>query len=342
LTYKVKHDYDFLDQLKKARRIAEIAANNSPRWMSTKEIKHIGLKAVIANQILKKYGRNRNIKKVRSVKLILPNQGIQLDQDTRRIKITSLKVEFEYRFPNEFKKINQIEVDNEYFYVSVTVIEKELFVPEFFIGVDLNTTGYIAVVANSKTGKTIKLGKKAEHTHKKYRDIRKQLQKKGKYRKVKQIKNRESRIVRELNHQISRKIVDTAFEEKCGIRLEDLNGIRHNAKCAKSFRYSLNSWSFYQLKLMMEYKAKLLGVTVEYVDPAYTSKTCSRCGSLGNRNGKKFECPICGHVDHADVNAAFNIAKPSESIGRLQAERDVCKGSTDTPKSAMVIECHQR
>jgi putative transposase len=83
---------------------------------------------------------------------------------------------------------------------------------------------------------------------------------------------------------------------------------------------------------MIEYKARLLGVEVEYVNPAYTSKTCSRCGSLGKRNGKDFECLECGHVDHADANAAFNIAEPSESIGRLQAERDVCKGSTDTPQ----------
>ncbi|MDF1539199.1 MAG: transposase, partial [Candidatus Thorarchaeota archaeon] len=332
LTYKVKHNHDFSEELRKAQRIAEIAVENSPRWMSSKEVKHIGLKSVIANQVLRKYGRNKTIKRVRRVKLTLPNQGIKLDQDERKIRIPSLKVEFEYRFPNGFEKVNQIEIDNEYFYIAVTVIEKELSVPESFIGVDLNTTGHVAVVANPRTGKTIKLGKKAEHIHKKYREIRRRLQRQGKYREVKRIKDRESRIVRELNHQISRKIVDTAFEENNGIRLEDLSGIRDTVKTRKSFRYSLHSWSFYQLKLMIEYKAKLLGIKVEHVNPAYTSKTCSRCGSLGTRQGKKFECPDCGHVDHADVNAAFNIAEPSESIGRLQAERDVCKGSTDTQR----------
>ena len=58
---------------------------------------------------------------------------------------------------------------------------------------------------------------------------------------IKQIKDRESRIVRNLNHHISKKIVDMAIKAKSSIRLEKLNNIRNGKKKhAKGFGYSLN------------------------------------------------------------------------------------------------------
>jgi hypothetical protein len=36
------------------------------------------------------------------------------------------------------------------------------------------------------------------------------------------------------------------------IRLERLEGIRENTQHAKNFRYSLNSWSFYQLQKFVD------------------------------------------------------------------------------------------
>ena len=103
------------------------------------------------------------------------------------------------------------------------------------------------------------------------------------------------------------------------------------AKARKPFRYSLHSWSFYQPQRMIEYKARLLGVPVEYIDPQNTSKVCSRCRAASNRNGKEFKCLECGHVDRADVNVAFHIAT-HRSIGQSMADRDVIEGSASTPK----------
>jgi len=75
--------------------------------------------------------------------------------------------------------------------------------------------------------------------------------------------------------------------------------------------------------------------SITYVEPGNTSKKCSSCGSMGIREGKSFKC---GQVDHADFNSSFNIAlRPPlmEGIGQLHTDRDVCKGSTDTPEGQL-------
>ncbi len=118
------------------------------------------------------------------------------------------------------------------------------------------------------------------------------------------------------------------------IKLENLSGIRNSKKHASSFNYSPTSWSFYQLQQFIEYKARLQGVSVAYAGPAYTSQRCSRCGTLGNRNGKEFSCPTCGHAGHTDANAAFNIAL-AQDVTQSAVERDMAKGSTDAPHMAM-------
>ncbi|MEM3845186.1 MAG: transposase [Candidatus Parvarchaeota archaeon] len=331
LTYKIKHNRDFTAELKKARQVAEFGIKH--KTLSSKDVKQFGLKSAISNAILQKYVKNKNIKHVRNVKLEINSQSIKFNREKRVIRIVPLKFEFNYSFRNDFNKINWIEIDNKYIYVTVTVPDEKPIEPKYYIGVDLNATGHMAVVSNPQTGKVMKLGKKAGHIHNKYKNIRRRLQKKKKYKALKKIKHRESNIIRDLNHKISRKIVDEAKKSGAGIKLEDLRGIRQKAKTNKRFRYSLNSWAFRQLQTMIEYKSKLLGVPVVYVAPQYTSQICSRCGHIGNRNSKKFECPVCGHVDNADVNAAFNIAlRPSDY--QLHADRDACKGSAVPPHGA--------
>ena len=332
LTFKVKHEQDFSNELEQARKIAEYGIAN--RMFSSKDVKQFGLKSVISNQILRKYARNKQAKRVSRVKLTIPNQGVKITKDT--IVIPALKLTLP--FDKKCEKVNQVELDNEYAYISVTVKEAKQMKVKNWIGVDRNTTGHIAVVGNPKTGKVWKLGKEAIHIHKKYSELRCGLQKKGKYKLVKAIKQRESHIVRNLNHHVSKKIVSIAKTNKSGIKLENLKGIRQSSnRTAKSFRYSLNSWSFYQLQQMIEYKARLLGVPVVYVNPKNTSKECSRCGVIGLRKDKEFKCPN-GHVDNADVNASFNIAlRQQEASSRFNKDRDLLKGNSDIPKEATLI-----
>jgi putative transposase len=139
---------------------------------------------MISNQILRKYSRNRVIKKVRSVKLTVPSQGVRVLRKLRTLIIPCLGLTLNYRFRDDFEKVNQVEVGNEYAYVSVTVPEEKMYEPKGWIGVDRNTTGHVAVAADPETGKVLKLGKSAKHIHDKYRDIRRSLQSHGKYRNV--------------------------------------------------------------------------------------------------------------------------------------------------------------
>lgn len=342
LTYKIKHNRNYSRELVLAKKIANFAIRT--RTNTSKDVKHFGLNSAISNQILRKYCK-KYIKKVSNIKLTIPGQVVKFDPNSRTAEIPCLKLTLNCITIPTFQKIRQIEIGEIFAHLSVDVQEASVISSTKYIGVDCNTTGHVVVVAIPHTGKIHKLGKLATHTHMKYKSIRRNLQKKNKYSLLKQLKNRESNIIRNIDHHISKKLVQIAASEKCGIKFEKLTGIRKNKKHTKSFRYSMNSWSYHQIQKFTEYKAKKQGIEVAYVAPAYTSQTCSRCGSLGDRNGKKFQCVECGHADHADVNASFNIGNPVsyctfdpriKNMSRLHEERDSCKGSTDTPQVAIL------
>lgn len=328
LTFKIRHGKDFSLELQKARQIAEFAL--ATRTRSSKNVKQFGLKSAIANQILRKYSSNKRLKRVVSLKLTVPSQSIKVEGD--ELKIPCLKLGIPIGFRKDFTKINQIEFDSESAFVSVTIPEPPVKTFSNWIGVDRNATGHLAVASDPKSGKVFKLGKRAQHIRNQYRAIRKRLQEAGKYRKVKAMRDRESRIIKDINHKVSKKILDITEGTDSGVKLEKLGEIRKNRRHTRSFSGTLHSWSFYQLQSFLQYKARLRGIPIVFVEPRNTSKECSRCGSEGARIGKHFACQ-CGHVDHADANAGFNIAM-RPSICQSIADRDAKEGNTDIPRGA--------
>ena len=303
-TIKVKHFFDFSKELEIAKQIAEYSLTN--KKATSKDVSHFGLKSAISNQILRKYSKSKTIKGVKSVKLTVPNQSIKALKNS--IKIIPLNIVFDFQYIVGFEKINQIEIDNKYFYVSVSFKPVELIETVGTLGIDRNSTKHIVVCADDKGNVVRKFGKKAPHIRKKYKNIRTRLQKLWKFKAIKNIKDREKRIVRDINHKISHAITQLAFQRKLAINFEDLKGIR-KAKVRKINKHSLNSWSFYQFQQFVEYKAKKLGIPVFYVAPQYTSKSCSKCGFIGTATNVEFKCQSCSHATHRDVNAAINVAK---------------------------------
>lgn len=179
-----------------------------------------------------------------------------------------------------------------------------------FIGIDLG----IVNLATTDDGTTFS-GQRIETRRRRAARARKTYQKRGTRsakRRLKKMAKRQARFQRNTNHCISKKIVAKALAIGCGIAIEDLSGIR--SKCEKtvylSQRNRMSNWSFYQLRSFVEYKAKLAGVPVVAVDPAYTSQTCSRCGHCERANRKsqaEFVCKQCSYSTLADQNGAKNI-----------------------------------
>lgn len=139
---------------------------------------------------------------------------------------------------------------------------------------------------------------------------------------LQRLSGRERRFQAWLNHNVSKRIVETAKRIGASIALEDLTGIRERTNQqprSKTEQRRSNSWAFHQLKLFIGYKALGAGVKVITVNPRYTSQTCHQCLYIhpshdkSYRSGKTFKCGHCGWSGDADFNGAKNI----QSIGLL-------------------------
>jgi len=85
---------------------------------------------------------------------------------------------------------------------------------------------------------------------------------------------------------------------------------------------------------MISYKAARSGVAVVFVEPRYTSLTCSRCLHLGVRpNQSDFRWRHCGDRLNAELNGAITIARRHDLpvMGRY-LRRVFAEGSQGGPK----------
>lgn len=178
------------------------------------------------------------------------------------------------------------------------------------MGIDLGLR-YIAV-ASVGTKSLFFKGNQCAFIRRRYTALRRKLGKAKKLDAIRKMGNKESRWMKDMNHKISRQIINFAIANGVGlIRMEDLTEIRNQRKSKKSDPgRNLHNWTFYQLQEMIRYKAEMTGVRFELVNPKYISITC-KCGyrDKANRNGIHFKCKKCGYTIHADLNGAINIAK---------------------------------
>ena len=197
---------------------------------------------------------------------------------------------------------------NWFLLVTVDVPDEEKYIPSECIGIDLGVK-QIATTSDKESYSSEQIEKK----RKKYASHRQRLQKRGTRsakRRIKIIGSKEARFRKDTNHCISKKLVEKAKGTNCALVLEELKGINTKVTVRKSQRNQRLSWSFYQLRSFIEYKALEHGVPMMIVPAPYTSQTCSACGHCEKKNRKnqsEFVCLSCGFAANADYNASLNI-----------------------------------
>ena len=113
--------------------------------------------------------------------------------------------------------------------------------------------------------------------------------------------------IKDLLHKQSTRLVKTLHETRVGtVVVGELAGIRESIDYGSKANQRLHQWAFSEFVRMIEYKARLHGMTVERVGEAYTSQTCPSCGSRHKPHGREYICG-CGFEGHRDIVGAANI-----------------------------------
>jgi len=208
-----------------------------------------------------------------------------------------------------------------YLLVTLDIEEEPPLNPKDFIGIDLG----MVRIATDSTGENFS-GEQVEKFRSRYHHLRCSLQKKGTKsakRKLKKIARKESRFRKEVNHVISKKLVQKAKDTPSGIGLEDLSHIRGRTTVRKSDRARHRGFCFHQLQQFIHYKAKIAGVPVVIVNARNSSRACSCCPHIAKCNRKSqslFFCSNCCHTENADDNASKVISfRADKSYGLSQS-----------------------
>lgn len=123
------------------------------------------------------------------------------------------------------------------------------------------------------------------------------------------------RMVAKINRKIAnqredylQKYTTALVKEFDLIAMEDLK--TKNLLKNKRLSRSISDASWAKIRTMLQYKCDWYGKELIFVEPQYTSQTCSSCGQ---NTGKKplhireFTCPHCGIHHDRDINASINI-----------------------------------
>ena len=266
----------------------------------------------------------------------LNNEHFSVGTLQGRIKVDYAKSGMDKYFNKSIYKFGTAKVvykhSKFFLHISVSYNVEELSVNDIsnVVGIDRGIR-FITTTYDSKGKTSFISGNTIKQKRAHYKTLRKQLQQvrtPSSRRRLKAIGQRENRWMQDINHCISKALVEANPDGTLFV-LEDLTGIRSATEKVKvKDRYVSVSWSYYDLEQKLTYKANEHHQKVVKVNPKYTSQTCPKCGHIDKNNRDKhnhiFCCKNCGYKSNDDRIGAMNLYRMGiEYLVELQ-------GSTST------------
>jgi putative transposase len=167
------------------------------------------------------------------------------------------------------------------------------------VGIDLGLKDFATLSSGQKI--------EAQRTYRKYEQKLGMAQRANQKQRTRAIHAKIKNIRSDFQHKLSRQLVN----DHTAIFVGNVNAeALAKTKLAKSVLDA--SWSAF--RTMLKYKSQQAGVWFEEINEAYTTQTCSYCGSRDSspkgRAGlgiREWTCQQCGTLHDRDVNAAKNI-----------------------------------
>lgn len=115
-------------------------------------------------------------------------------------------------------------------------------------------------------------------------------------------------VIHDMEHKISRAIVDVAVERQAGtLVIGDVRDVADGVAMSRQNNQKISGWNHGKVRSYTEYKAQAEGIAVVLQDERYTSQTCPQCGHRHKPRGRRYVCRACGFSGHRDVVGQVNI-----------------------------------
>ncbi|AEE93281.1 OrfB transposable element protein, IS605 [Acidianus hospitalis W1] len=186
--------------------------------------------------------------------------------------------------------------------------------PKESIAVDINMN---EVVIGKDDKHYVRIPTRLEEVHH-WKSLAENLQKKYPRRwrenkrilyRVRSFHQKAKRIMEDFARKVGKWVVEIAEDFGANvIKLESLKNLIKNVdKLPKEFHDKLYLMQYRRLQYWIEWQAKKRGMTVEFVNPKYSSVSCPKCGQkMKEVSHRWFRCS-CGYENDRDVIAVVNL-----------------------------------